>query len=614
MMEEIAAAYRQRMQDIQQKLDGLKARYNLYAYGRLGIFVMGVALTYFLVSFNGLVGILAGLASLVLFLYLVKLHTDLADHRDHLKRLAEVQEDEISFLEGKWDHFDPGNAFIDHDHAYSSDLDIFGRASLYQFLNRTGTSMGHQQLAAWLRFPEQDQAKIRARQAAIQELSKDIDWSLNFQALAKGHSEGDTDQPSVILDWLKQPIYFLHHPVYKVLLWLLPSLFALSFAAWIIFDLPAVKAATGGFVFPGWVSLAFFLGQLGVVGLNLTRTAEQHQQIGRKSRMLGKYGALLREIESGKFSSEVLQSDQASLKTEGETAGDQIQRLAQLSYMFDQRLNIFAGLFLNGIMMWDLRYLSRLEKWKEGHQADMSHWFEVIGQWDALVSFARLAYNRPELIYPTIEEGAFHFTSKQLGHVLLDPERRVDNNMSLGKPGEFLVITGANMAGKSTFLRTVGVNLILGMNGAPVCAEEMAFVPIPMITSVRAHDSLSDNESYFYAELKQLKKIIDALKEGAPLFIIVDEMLRGTNSRDKMVGSRKFIEQLIQLKGVGMIATHDLSLGTLADDYPDFARNKRFEVEIEEEQLRFDYTLRDGISQNLNATFLMQQMGIMPKE
>ena len=202
--------------------------------------------------------------------------------------------------------------------------------------------------------------------------------------------------------------------------------------------------------------------------------------------------------------------------------------------------------------------------------------------------------------------------AKLLGHPLIDPETRVDNDMNLGKPGEFLIITGANMAGKSTFLRTVGVNLILAMNGAPVCAKSYEFVPIPLMTSVRATDSLEDHESYFYAELKRLKMLIDKLKEGKPIFIIVDEMLRGTNSRDKQVGSRKFIEQLIQLKGTGMIATHDLSLGTLADDYPKYARNKRFEVDITDNQLTFDYTLRDGISQNLNATFLMQQMGIMP--
>ena len=200
----------------------------------------------------------------------------------------------------------------------------------------------------------------------------------------------------------------------------------------------------------------------------------------------------------------------------------------------------------------------------------------------------------------------------ELGHPLLDPSTRIDNDMNLAKPGEFLIITGANMAGKSTFLRTVGVNLILAMNGAVTCAKSFKFAPIEMLTSVRATDSLQDHESYFYAELKRLKMLIDKLKEGKPIFIIVDEMLRGTNSRDKQEGSRQFIMQLMELKGVGMIATHDLSLGTLQDEFPDYAKNKRFEVDITDGHLSFDYKLRDGISQNLNATFLMKKMGIMP--
>jgi DNA mismatch repair ATPase MutS len=183
--------------------------------------------------------------------------------------------------------------------------------------------------------------------------------------------------------------------------------------------------------------------------------------------------------------------------------------------------------------------------------------------------------------------------------------------MSITQPSEFLIITGANMAGKSTFLRTVGVNLVLATCGAPVCASQFSFVPIPLITSVRVTDSLDDNESYFFAELKRLKRIIDQLKSEGTTFIIVDEMLRGTNSKDKQTGSRKFIEQLIRLKGVGLVATHDLSLGTLADEYPNQAFNKRFEVEIADDSLHFDYKLKEGISQNLNATFLMEKMGIM---
>jgi DNA mismatch repair ATPase MutS len=328
--------------------------------------------------------------------------------------------------------------------------------------------------------------------------------------------------------------------------------------------------------------------------------------------MLNKYAALLKEIEAKSFESELLQSEQDRLKRRGKLASEAIADLGQLTYMLDQRLNAFAGLLLNGMVLWDIKYMVRLEKWRENHKEELPVWLDVIGKWDALLSWARFRYNHPSFVLPEVSEGEFLMEAKGLGHPLLDPATRVDNDMTLAKPGEFLIITGANMAGKSTFLRTVGVNLVLAMNGSVVCAQNFRFRPIELLTSVRATDSLQDHESYFYAELKRLKMLIDKLREGKPVFIIVDEMLRGTNSRDKQEGSRQFIKQLIQLKGVGMIATHDLSLGTLQDEFPGFARNKRFEVDITDEQLSFDYKLRDGISQNLNATFLMKQMGIMP--
>jgi DNA mismatch repair ATPase MutS len=298
------------------------------------------------------------------------------------------------------------------------------------------------------------------------------------------------------------------------------------------------------------------------------------------------------------------------LTVASEPSSEIIRHLGELAGLLDQRLNILVGLFLNGMILWDIKYLLRLEKWKRQYAEYLLPWLDMMGEWDALQSLGRYAFNYPEHVYPQVKEGEFHLIAKELGHPLLKPGVRVCNDMALHKTGEFLIITGANMAGKSTFLRTVGSNLILASCGAPVCAQSYSFVPIPLITSIRAHDSLEDNESYFYAELKQLKKVIDQLDQG-PAFVIVDEMLRGTNSRDKQTGSRKFIEQLIRKKGVGMIATHDLALGTLADDYPDYAFNKRFEVDITDDQLTFDYKLRDGISQNLNATFLMEQMGIM---
>lgn len=604
-------AYQQRAEQLKEDLTSLNQRYNVLSWSRLAFFLIAAGITFLLFRADIIAGFVGGMILLGMFLYLIKIHTQVADRREHQQRLQDINLQEILVLKGEWLSLNDGDEFRDYNHPYTYDLDFFGRGSVFQYINRTGTIIGRQRLAGDLQSPPQQVEEITLRQEAIREISEKPEWNLNFQALGMGELESSDDTAS-ILTWLKEDSYYTGHKIYPRLLVILPALLFLSFALWLLTGISALEPLWGGFRLPGSVPVFFFLLNLAIVGINLGRTGRQQVQVGKKSGMLKKYAALLQQIETKEFRSGLLQKDKKSLLSGQEMASQVIESLGDLSYMLDQRLNIFMGMLLNGTLLWDILYVYKLEKWRFQHRDDLPNWFEVISRWDALVSLSRYAYNRPDFIFPVVEDGDFHVRAEQLGHPLLDPAVRVDNDFTLNKPGEFLIVTGANMAGKSTFMRTVGVNLILAMNGAPVCASTYSFVPIQMITSVRAHDSLSDNESYFYAELKQLKKIIDKLKEGKPVFIIVDEMLRGTNSRDKQVGSRKFIEQLIQLRGVGMVATHDLSLGTLAEEYPDYARNKRFEVEIRGEQLAFDYKLMDGISQNLNATFLMQKMGIMP--
>jgi len=603
--------YQEGIKKLSDKLTSENRRYNLFAYGRAVVFVLGILACYLLFRLDYAWGIFGGFAFLAAFLYLIKIHAELAEEREHLKRLISIREHEIEALKGNRGAFDKGEEYINTDHAFSYDMDIFGRGSVFQAINRTGTIIGKEQLVKEFEQPFQASAFIRKRQQALAELAEKSEWALNFQALGLGKIESK-DESQSMLDWLNEDAYFSKHPVYPALLWILPGIFLLSMLAYILPDIPALSSLFGGFRLPGYVPFAFFMLQLGIIGLNLKRTGKEQILVGRKSSMLNKYAALLQEIEGEVFETDLLKEAQNRLKPKGKLASEAIAELAQRSYMLDQRLNAFAGILLNGMVLWDIKYMIRLEKWREEYKEELPIWFEVIGKWDALLSWSRFQYNHPTFAVPEVVDGPFLMEAKELGHPLLDPATRVDNDMSLAKPGEFLIITGANMAGKSTFLRTVGVNLILAMNGAVVCAQSFRFAPIEMLTSVRATDSLQDHESYFYAELKRLKMLIDKLREGKPIFIIVDEMLRGTNSRDKQEGSRQFIKQLIELKGVGMIATHDLSLGTLQDEFPDYARNKRFEVDITDEQLSFDYKLRDGISQNLNATFLMKQMGIMP--
>lgn len=615
MRDQIIKAYQDRIDSQQGELSQTQGRFLFISYARLGVFLLGAIGAYFLFKLDPLFGLVSGTLTFVLFLYLVKIHSEIVQQRDHLKNLISTAEAEIQGLEGDLSPFDEGEEYINPQHEFSYDLDIFGKNSIWQLLNRSGTILGRNELVRQIEFPEQSREEIRLKQEAIAELASKIDWNLEFAATSRDQQES-FDDTKTIRWWVDHPLYFSTNPLFKVLTWLLPALLGLFLLLWLMnYILIGGQPIWGDFRFPFLPVIVVFFAQLIIVGLNLSRTNEEQAQVGQKSRMLRKYGALLALIEKENFESELLSEYQGYLKAEKATASEALQELSDIAYQLDQRLNIFMGLILNGCLLWDIRQMIRLEKWRATYKPFLPAWFGQVGNWDALNSLSRFAHNHPNYLYPELKEGDFEMEAEGLGHPLIDPTKRVDNDIHLEKPGTFLITTGANMAGKSTFLRTVGVNLILGMLGTPVCAKKFRFAPIRLMTSVRITDSISENESFFYAELKRLKTIIDALKSSRePIFIIVDEMLRGTNSRDKTKGSRGFIEQLIKLRGVGLIATHDLSLGTLSEEYPGQAINKRFEVSITEDKLSFDYKFMDGISQNLNATFLMEQMGIIEKK
>jgi DNA mismatch repair ATPase MutS len=319
-------------------------------------------------------------------------------------------------------------------------------------------------------------------------------------------------------------------------------------------------------------------------------------------------------IEKYDFSSERMRELKDSLFTDGTSASKAVKNLARIANAFDTRLNLLAGFLMNIFFLWDIRQSVRLERWQKKYKGQLSLWFDAIGEADTYISFSGYAYNNPDYVFPEIlGTDKLLIESTQLGHPLIHSGKRVCNDYRVDGWGNFTILTGANMAGKSTFLRTVGMNMILSGCGAPVCAQSMTLSPVDLVTSIHTIDSLANNESYFYAELKRLQMIIELLKDGHKIFIILDEILKGTNSRDKQSGSRALVRQLIQMKAAGIIATHDLSLGELEKKFPDHVKNLCFEINIEKEQLEYDYTLRKGIAENMNATILMERMGITIK-
>ena len=357
---------------------------------------------------------------------------------------------------------------------------------------------------------------------------------------------------------------------------------------------------------------------------------------GKKLQILGTYAGLLKLMEAQPMQCNLLKRIKEEIGGEQRKASLAISRLSKLMNELDQRNNVFMYVILNGLFFWELRQIMRIETWKEQYAHELPHWLSALGQMDALNSLATFAYNHPDYSYPTLLDKAdmiaakvnissntkkadtentgnntrFMLRAKALGHPLMHRDRCVRNDIDMEKRPFFIIITGANMAGKSTYLRTIGINYLLACTGMPVCAEEMEAYPARLITSLRTSDSLTDNESYFFAELKRLKLIIDKLQSGEELFIILDEILKGTNSMDKQKGSFALIKQFMALQANGIIATHDLLLGTLIDLFPENICNYRFEADITDNELTFSYRLRPGVAQNMNACFLMKKMGI----
>ncbi len=595
-IDEIKKEYYSRLEKYNLQLQKIKKQLTWISFLRLFVFLSGIVLVYFGINTGASFLIISFTVSLVVFLFLVRKHTFVFNKKKYFENLVKINTDELKAIEGDYSSFADGEEFIDHNHQFTSDLDIFGESSIFQYFNRTTTGMGKKKLAHWFSNPERNSGKILSRQNAVSELSNMTDWRQNFMAKSFTILENN-DEKEQIIDWLNGRKMFDKRR-FKFIIIFVPIL---TFLMFFLYSFNIIELA---------YLLLYLVIPAGIVGFYLRQSNKIHNQISKKSQLLSKYATLLSEIEAYNFNSELLKNDQQTLFDNKHSASFYIKKLSKITNAFDARLNMIVGAILNIFLLWDLLQIYRMETWQNKHKRNLPIWFEVIAGFDALNGLANFSFNNPNSVFPEILNSDFQIISTDLGHPLIDRNERVDNDFMINDWKQFLIITGANMAGKSTYLRTVGVNLVLAMAGSVVCAKSYKFTPVEIFTSIRTKDSLQKNESYFYAELKRLQMIIDKLNNGEQLFIILDEILKGTNSKDKQEGSKALLKQLINLHSSGIIATHDLALGSLADIYPRNIVIHCFEVEIEKEKLIFDYKLKNGISKNLNATFLMKQMGI----
>jgi len=592
-MEKPADFYREKLEMAKLELSRLTHRLKWFGWYRFAAFA-GMLLPVVVLGFEWW-SIGVSLVSLVLFFILVKANVLLEKKKRRAAIIQQLAENELLALKHSFLHFANGQEFLDVDHFFAYDLDLFGEGSLFQFLNRTATRGGYNRLADWLLRPFKKPDEILKRQQAISELAALPEWRLNF--LAEGKLFKETEQMNAELrSWSGMELELKHSGKLKWLIKLIPIL---TLAALIPGILGGSYLWFSLMVFTQWLLLFSFW----------KRITRYYKFFGRKSELLSKYVQLLHLAENQSFKSEFL--IKLNQKVKQPSAGLAFKQLKNLVREFEYRQNMLVGIALNSIFLWDIRCTYRLWNWHSRYHPELLGWLNAVADMDAMISMANYTANHPEYTFPELENDRFSFCTENLGHPLLNPRKRVDNNIEIDGHSKILIVTGANMAGKSTFLRTVGINLLLARIGAPVCATKMTFTPIEIYTNMRTTDSLLKDESYFFAELKRIKTVLDQLKNGQRFFVILDEMLKGTNSIDKLNGSKALVRKLVQFGAVALIATHDLKLSEMEKELPDAVINKCFEIRIEDDELVFDYKLSAGVTQTMNATYLMKKMGII---
>ncbi len=582
--------YKERKDKLSKLLVQVKRQLWVSSMIRLTVFVLAILGIYLFYDNSNYI-LLIVLIAAILFLFLVSRHSDLNYQKNKLLALISINETELQVLDRKFYQLPDGNEFTDRGHFYSQDIDLFGKGSFYQYCNRTALPEGSKTLAALL--AENNIENVIEKQEAIKELGSVAEWRQEFSAVA-GLIKTEISSASLI-SWLKA-----YQPFVPNLMKTLPKVFS-------VLSLGIISLYFFNYV-SGWGLLFWFFLGLGITGKYLGRINALSQNTSNAQSSFQQYQKLILLLENMKFQALVLENEKDNILEEGIKVSQVLKQFSGMLNAFDQRNNMLFGALANGFLLWDLRYAYTIEKWISIHGNNVERWLNTIAFFDAYSSLGNFAFNHPDYTYPEITKNDLIIEALNISHPMLDPAEGVTNNFKISKE-EFFVITGANMAGKSTFLRTISLQIVMANMGLPVCATSLLYQPIKLITSMRTVDSLTEHESYFFSELKRLKFIIDNIKEDK-YFIVLDEILKGTNSTDKAIGSKKFIEKLVSSNSTGLIATHDLSLCEVAKSL-EKVDNYYFDAAIVNDELHFDYKFKKGICENMNASFLLKKMNIV---
>jgi hypothetical protein len=586
--------YTRRLNQRKALAEQLQRRHFWLGNVRIAVFAGIVALAW-IIGKMGRPSVYWLVALIALFIGLVVAHRQVVRAMTLARRAAGIYTRGLARMEDRWagtgdtgDEF--GAEFKDPLHLYAEDLDILGPASLFQLLSTARTNMGRQRLAQWL-LNHAEVEEVRQRQLAVAELKDKLD--LREDLSVTGESERIAAHPEALARWAREES-------------------GLKDAAWWYAILAAVSIAA--LVYAFLQSLAPFVVILVIEGSIMFQARHQLEKIfagiDETHRDLDSLASLLRRIEAEKFTSPRLQELQSRLTVHGQPPSACIARLDTLADLADSRHNWFVRLF-DVPLLYSMQVAFALERWRRTYGAAIEAWLDVVGEIEALASIAAYAYEHPDDPFPEFAPpgSEAHFEGQALGHPLLPATQCVRNDVTLGGPSQVLLVSGSNMSGKSTYLRVIGVNAVMAMMGAPVRAASLRLTPVSVVASMRVSDSLQKGVSHFYAEIQRLRQVVDVAGAQPALFLL-DEVLQGTNSHDRRVGTEGVLRTLLRSGSIGLVTTHDLALTSLEQVFPDRFRNVHFQERFEDDRLSFDYRLRSGVVTTSNGLELMKSIGL----
>ncbi|MCX7923508.1 MAG: DNA mismatch repair protein MutS [Clostridia bacterium] len=565
---------------------------------RLFVFLAGAALTITaFVKGSLLHGFSTLMLGLIIFVLLVIKHYRTENELKRVRCMVEINKRYLGRVDGDWVNLkDYSQEFLDPQHSYTGDLDIFGHKSLFQWICTANTYYGRRGLKSLLEAPSKDIELIKKRQNAVKELGEKLDYCQKLQCEGMLTPERGNN-PESLLSYAEDTSKLFRGEGVQYLFYVLPAATILSF---VLFFLKGPV--------PLYIPMALLASQMIICAVGYKKTSLILNGVYGFKENLGVFKNLFTLIEDEEFKDDYLIQLKSELSCKSMKASTQIKGLGRIADAIDLRYSAIMYFILNFGLLWDYHCVFALEDWKKLYGKSIRKWFQAVGEYEALASISVIKQINPEWAFPSISEKGLRISAISMGHPLISQDKRVCNDIHI--ENNSCVVTGSNMSGKTTLLRTIGINLVLAYCGAPVCANKLECSIMDIFTSMRINDDLSSGISTFYAELLRIKMIIDHTHKKQPMIFLIDEIFRGTNSKDRLIGAKSVLKNLNKSWIIGLISTHDFELCDLESEIHGRVKNYYFTEEYSNNEIKFDYKLRAGRCSTTNAKYLMRMVGI----